>query len=133
MADNNRIYSTPRGAKIDLDKVEEWASRGLSIENMAALCGIERSTLYNLKESNPQFGQEFELAVESGKAMAIEAVANKLLELCLEGHPQSIQYFLERKGGFGKVDTVENKHSGHSGGPIEHAVNIAVTFHDPER
>lgn len=107
-----RKYYTPRGAEIDLDKVEEWASRGLSIENMAALCGIGRRTLYDLREENAQFAQDFDLAVESGKAQGVEAVANKLMELCLEGHPQSIQYFLERKGGFQKTENLNQSVSG---------------------
>ncbi len=106
MADRQRLYYTPRGVEIDLDKVEQWSSRGLSIENMAALCGIDRRTLYNLREDNSQFSQDFDLAMESGRAQGVEAVANKLLELCLEGHPQSIQYFLERKGGFQKTENI---------------------------
>lgn len=107
-----RKYYTPRGVEIDLDKVEEWASRGLSIENMAALCGIDRRTLFNLREGNSQFSQDFDLAVESGKAQGVEVVANKLMELCLEGHPQSIQYFLERKGGFQKTENLNQNVTG---------------------
>lgn len=30
-------------------------------------------------------------------------------------------------------DKVQNEHTGPNGDPIQHAVNIAVTFHDPER
>ena len=119
-----RKYYTPRGAEIDLDKVEEWASRGLSIENMAALCGIGRRTLYDLREEDAQFAQDFDLAVESGKAQGVEVVANKLMELCLEGHPQSIQYFLERKGGFQKTENLNHTSSDGSMSPKESSAAV---------
>lgn len=110
--ESTRLFYTKRGKEIDLDKVELWASRHLTIENMAALMGMNRATIYELAEENQQFQHNFYAAIESGKAQGVEMVTNKLLELCEEGHPQSIYFFLERKGGFNKVDTVENKHSG---------------------
>lgn len=112
MTDRQRLYYTPRGVEIDLDKVEQWASIGMTIENMAALCGIGRRTLYDFREENAQFAHDFDLAIESGKAQGVEAVANKLIELCLEGHPASIQYFLERKGGFQKTENLNQNVTG---------------------
>lgn len=102
--ESTRLFYTKRGKEIDLDKVELWASRHLTIENMAALMGMNRATIYELAEENQQFQQNFYAAIESGKAQGVEMVANKLLELCQEGHPQSIYFFLERKGGFAKTD-----------------------------
>lgn len=113
-----RIYYTKRGKPIDLDKVEQWASRHLSIENMAALMGISRTSIYDMIEEDAQFEQDFYDAIESGKAQGVEMVTNKLLELCEEGHPQSIYFFLERKGGFTKTETVKNEHTGANGTPL---------------
>lgn len=112
-------YYTKRGKEIDLNKVEAWASRHLSIENMAALIGISRTALYEFIEESEQFGQDFYSAIESGKAQGVEMVTNKLLELCEEGHPQSIYFFLERKGGFTKTETVKNEITGANGTALQ--------------
>lgn len=124
--ENTRLFYTKRGKEIDLDKVELWASRHLSIENMAALMGMNRATLYELMEENRQFQQNFYDAIESGKAQAAQIVTNKLLELCEEGHPQSIYFYLERKGGWIKTETIKNELTGKDGGAINHS--IEVTF-----
>ena len=119
-------YYTKRGKPINLNMVEYWASRHLSIENMAALLKMNRATLYELMEDDQQFQQDFYEAIESGKAQAARTVTNKLLELCEEGHPQSIYFYLERKGGWTKTETVKNEHTGANGDAINHS--IEVTF-----
>jgi len=123
-------YYTKRGKPIDLNKIEEWASRHLSIENMAALSGISRGSIYEMIEENKQFEQDFYEAIESGKAQSVQMVTNKLLELCEEGHPQSIQYFLERKGGWTKTETIKQEVTGANGEAIQHAVSIKIEFDD---
>lgn len=100
--ENTKLFYTKRGKEIDLNKVEMWASRHLTIENMAALMGISKTSLYEMLEENELFGLNFYTAIESGKAQGVEMVTNKLFELCEEGHPQSIYFFLERKGGYSK-------------------------------
>lgn len=105
--ENTRLFYTKRGKEINLDKITLWASRHLSIENMAALMGMNRATLYELIEENQQFQQNFYAAIESGKAQTLEMATNKLLDLVEEGHPQSIQYYLERKGGWNKEPVKE--------------------------
>ena len=105
--ENTRLFYTKRGKEIDLDKVEVWASRHLSIENMAALSGISRGSIYEMLEENKQFGQNFYAAIESGKAKVLEMATNKLLELVEDGHPQSINFYLERRGGWTKTETIK--------------------------
>lgn len=119
-------YHTKRGKPINLNMVEYWASRHLSIENMAALLKISRGSIYELIDENKQFEQDFYDAIESGKAQAAQIVTNKLLELCEEGHPQSIYFYLERKGGWIKTETIKNELTGKDGGAINHS--IEVTF-----
>lgn len=116
--ESTRLYYSKRGKEIDLDKVEFWASRHLSIENMAALMGIGRTLIYEMMNENEQFKQDFEAAIESGKAKTVEMATNKLLELVEEGHPQSIQYYLERRGGWTKTETIKNEHTGPNGTPL---------------
>ena len=105
--ENTRLFYTKRGKEIDLDKIELWASRHLSIENMAALSGISRGSIYEMLEENKQFGQNFYAAIESGKAKVLEMATNKLLELVEDGHPQSINFYLERRGGWTKTETIK--------------------------
>ena len=112
-------YHTKRGKPINLNMVEYWASRHLSIENMAALLKISRGSIYELIDENKQFEQDFYEAIESGKAQAAQIVTNKLLELCEEGHPQSIYFYLERKGGWTKTETVKNEHTGANGTALQ--------------
>ena len=50
-------YHTKRGKPINLNMVEYWASRHLSIENMAALLKISRGSIYELIDENKQFEQ----------------------------------------------------------------------------
>jgi predicted DNA-binding protein YlxM (UPF0122 family) len=122
-------YHTKRGKPINLNMVEYWASRHLSIENMAALLKISRGSIYELIDENKQFEQDFYDAIESGKAQAAQIVTNKLLELCEEGHPQSIYFYLERKGGWTKTETVKNEHTGKDGtalqAPVFNIVGVA--------
>ena len=105
--ENTRLFYTKRGKVIDLGKVEVWASRHLSIENMAALSGISRGSIYEMLEENKQFEQNFYAAIESGKAKVLEMATNKLLELVEDGHPQSINFYLERRGGWTKTETIK--------------------------
>lgn len=105
--ENTRLFYTKRGKVIDLDKVEMWASRHLSIENMAALSGISKTSLFELLNENELFGVKFYEAIESGKAKVLEMATNKLLELVEEGHPQSINFYLERRGGWTKTETIK--------------------------
>ena len=41
------------------------------------------------------------------KAQTLEMATNKLLELVEEGHPQSINFYLERRGGWTKTETIK--------------------------
>lgn len=117
--ENTRLFYTKRGKEIDLNKVELWASRHLSIENMAALMGISRGSIYEMFEENKQFEQNFYAAIESGKAQTLEMATNKLLELVEEGHPQSINFYLERRGGWHKTETIKNEHTGKDGTALQ--------------
>ena len=45
----------------------------------------------------------------------------------------ALKWIAARRAPLKYGEKVQNEHTGKDGAPIEHAVNIAVTFHDPER
>ena len=82
--------------EIDLQKVEHYASLGLTQQQIADALGISRTTLYSrIKES-----EQFEQAIKKGQAKGIAFVAARLLEKVKERDTASIIFFLKTRGGW---------------------------------
>ena len=99
--------------EIDLARVTELASRGLSHEQIAAALGISRTTLQARKRECEQFAQ----AIEKGQAMGIEAVANALFDNAESGNVTAQIFFLKARAGWREKQEVEL--TGPNGGPIQ--------------
>lgn len=80
--------------EIDLNRVTELASRGLSQEQIAAALGISRTTLQSRKAESEQFAQ----AIEKGRADGIETVANALFDNAKSGNVTAQIFFLKAQG-----------------------------------
>jgi hypothetical protein len=106
-----------RKIKLDLDKVEQLASRGLTNDAIAASFGVNRSTLYARKRENEQFEQ----ALSRGRAKGTVSVADALWELIFRQNedggyaepPQvrlkAVQFWLERRAGWVVRDEPEEE------------------------
>lgn len=81
-------------AQIDPDKVEHYASRGLSTTQIAHNLGIGRSTFYDHMGANPDISD----AIDRGRANGLSAVANALFENAVtKGNYQAQQFYLRNR------------------------------------
>lgn len=82
--------------EIDLQKVERYASLGLTQQQIADALGISVDTLYSRKREN----QDFQDAIKRGQAKGVAFVASRLLEKVKERDTASIIFFLKTRGGW---------------------------------
>ena len=92
MAAEKRTPGKPR-IEIDLGRVTELASQGLTHEQIAAALGISRTTLQARKAESEQFAQ----AIEKGQALGIEAVSNALFQNAVGGNVTAQIFFLKAR------------------------------------
>jgi len=82
----------------DLLKIEEGSRHGLNIDQICACVGISRQTYYD--RINDGSHPELSEAYRRGKARGTEAVAGKLMELCMAGNFKAIQFYLRCQAGW---------------------------------
>ncbi len=80
--------------EIDLEKVEELASLGLSEQQIADSLGISRSTFSRRKNDN----ETFDTALRKGKAKAIVKVSSALMQQVEKGSLRAIIFYLKFRG-----------------------------------
>lgn len=98
--------------EIDIARVTELASRGLSQGQIAAALGISERTLRNRKTESAEFAE----AIEKGQALGIEAVANALFDNAEGGNVTAQIFFLKARAGWREKQEVEL--TGPGGGPV---------------
>lgn len=89
--------------EIDLQKVEHYASLGLTQQQIADALGISRTTL----QGRIRDSELFEQAIKRGQAKGVAFVASRLLEKVKERDTASIIFFLKTKGGYKETQKVE--------------------------
>lgn len=102
--------------EIDINKVREFARRGLNQEQVAQALGISGKTLLRHKKKN----QEIEAAYRQGRAEGVATIANALFEKASQGNVTA-QIFYLKCHGWKEASELEVKSSisGANGGPIE--------------
>lgn len=91
--------------KVDLEKVEGLASRGLNKEQIALALGISKRTLFRYIENNPEIDE----AYHAGKAKGHGKIANKLFELAEKGNLGAIVFYLKAACGWRENQNLEIK------------------------
>ncbi len=105
-----------RLSEIDYDEVEELASKGLTLAQIATSIGISERTLYTKKKAEKKFAE----AIANGQIRGIKAVTNKLYEQAMNGNTTAIIFYLKARAGWmEKVDVSV----GGNGSPIKHEVS----------
>ena len=99
--------------QLDLEQVEELASRGLSNEQIAYSLGIGQTTLYVNKRENADFVE----AIKRGKAKGIRDVANALVEKALSGDTTAMIFFLKSQAQWREINRTEL--TGADGGTVK--------------
>lgn len=86
------------GAKIDFDLklIEDLASRGLSIKEIAESLGVDPSTVYNHKRGS----KEFQDAIKKGRARGIYTVSNALFDAAINGNVTAMIFYLKARAGW---------------------------------
>ena len=90
-----------------LEKIENWAGKGLSESQIADLLNCSLSTIARNKRNNDKFGT----ALKTGKARAIAAISNKVYENALEGKENSAFFFLRNRDPENWSDRQEVNHN----------------------
>ena len=90
-----------------LEKIENWAGKGLSESQIADLLNCSLSTIARNKRNNDKFG----IALKTGKARAIAAISNKVYENALEGKENSAFFFLRNRDPENWSDRQEVNHN----------------------
>ncbi|MBF0119986.1 MAG: LuxR family transcriptional regulator [Desulfobacterales bacterium] len=80
--------------EIDINRVEELASNGLSQEQIASMLGVCEKTLYTRKKEST----EFTAAIKRGRSKGISTIANKLFEDAKNGNTTAQIFFLKTQG-----------------------------------
>lgn len=91
--------------KVDYDKVENLAGRGLSKEQIAMCLGMTGRTLYRKQLDDPKF----DAAIKKGKAAAIAAVTAQLFKNISLNNMTAIIFFLKCQGGWKETTVIENR------------------------
>lgn len=90
----------------DLELVEAYASRGLTLEEIAHNLGIAPSTLYERKKEMP----EFQEAIKRGQSKGLYKVANALFKNATELNNLGAQvFYLKNRGGWEDAMVNNNK------------------------
>lgn len=89
--------------QIDLAKVEAFAARGLSQEQIADALGISERTLRNRKQESSEFAE----AIKRGQSKGIAQVANALFEKVKGGDTTAMIFFLKARAGWKEAQRLE--------------------------
>jgi AcrR family transcriptional regulator len=83
-------------AALDLEKIEDLAAKGLTLEQIAAALNIDVRTLYNHRKKFREVGE----AINRGAANGIATIANKLFEAANNGNVTAQIFFLKARAGW---------------------------------
>lgn len=103
----------PKFVPPDIKKAESLAERGLSYKQIAVILGCSARTLARRRKAN----EDFEAALERGRARGVAAVANVLYDLAIKDRdPATCRFIMRAVGGWDDSRRVEV--TGDGGGPI---------------
>ena len=105
--------------EIDLEKVEQLASRGLTKAQVASAVGISESQWYARESQEPDISE----AYKRGKTKGVGTIANSLFEAARSGNITAQIFFLKCQGGWREAQRVEI--SGPDGGSVKVEVEDA--------
>ncbi len=95
-------------AALDLEKIEDLAAKGLTLNEIAAALGIDVRTLYNHRKKFREVGE----AINRGAANGIAMIANKLFEAAKNGNVTAQIFYLKARAGWrdqGPVVEIHNE------------------------
>jgi hypothetical protein len=113
-------------AVIDLLTVERAASIGCTVEDIAALLGLSRKTIYNHMEQDPELAE----AMDRGRGMGRASLRRMQWEKASTGDTSMLIWL--GKILCGQRDTSVVAVTGANGGPVQsQSVSVTVPMNDP--
>lgn len=103
---------------IDLDKVEELASRGLTEQQIADCLGISTDTIGRRKKKYADFAE----TIKRGQASGVSQVSNALFEQAMSGQTAAAIFYMKNRANW----TDKQQHTGPDGGAVQ--VQIVKEF-----
>lgn len=94
--------------EIDLEKVEEFASQGMTQQQIADALGISERTLRNRKTESADFAD----AIKRGQAKGIVIVTNKLMGKALSGDTTAMIFYLKARAGWKETQKLQTEVQG---------------------
>lgn len=91
--------------KIDYERAEALAARGLSKEHIALCLGMSPSTLYAKQIDDPKFKE----AIDKGQAAGVAAVTGELFKQIKAGSMTGIALYLKCKAGWKETQVIEQR------------------------
>ena len=89
--------------EFDLDLVEQYASEGLTEEQVAECFGVSRATIQRRKAED----EAFEAAYKRGRYSGVQKVANALFQSAINGNTTAQIFFLKSRAGFKETAVTE--------------------------
>ena len=89
---------------INIEQVADLAGRGLSQAEICLVLGISETTLYGRKRESEVFAE----AIKRGRAVAADAVANKLYEMATAGDLGAIVWWEKTRRGLSDKQQIEH-------------------------
>lgn len=87
-------------------KAEQFASQGLTMEQIADALGMSKSSLFEKQKENLDLME----AIKRGKAKGIVTITNALYEKAKEGDNTAMIFYLKNRAGW--KDKIETEHTG---------------------
>ena len=91
--------------KFDLERVEELASRGLSLKQLAIALGVNLKTIQKHKKIN----QGLQSAIDKGRVRGLADVSNSLYESAMGGNVTAQIFYLKNRSPDDWRDRFENR------------------------
>lgn len=89
--------------EINIETIEQLASRGLTLEQIASSMGFSVRTLMSRKSESAEIAE----AIKRGKDKGITIIANKLFKAASGGNISAMIFFLKTQGGWKETQKIE--------------------------
>ena len=112
--------------EIDTEKVEQYASQGLTVKQIADCCNCGRSTFYRYMKSNGDIKD----AIKRGRSKGIETVTNALFEGAKGGNVTAQIFYLKNRQPDKWSDRRNHEVTGKDGKPMKMDHDVNIYIHD---
>lgn len=115
-----KVHRGPPAVKYDTRVIEDLASFGCTLKEIATICGFGESRFRALRKEHPDIQE----AIDRGQANLCQKLRKKQIELALDGNPQMLIFL--GKALLEQSDKVDINHN------IKTEVEYEIVFGEPK-